>query len=442
MTRFIHLSIIFLLPVLFSCSSPSSLPEEKSAAAVNTGQTPNRIEPKDDAILTKSPLLVADVINFVVENSPSLKASQAKWNAAKTRAVQMSTPEDPSVSVYRMKEMEATKTGLVLEQKFTSSGKLDVQGKVAEQEAKIAQQEFIIQRFNLIAQAKSAYYDLFWANQVVRINQEVKELISNTEKIAELQYATGTGNQQDVLQAQIELARINNEITTLERLKETAMASLNKILNRSASAPLGVPSEITIKPLASTLEQLTERAMEHNPELKAAGLEIDKNKRFIDLANKQFYSDFMVSAEYDRYSYRPGGLPGKNGWAAGIGINIPLWQEKYKAAVREAEAQTRASRESQQSAKNNTEFAVKDISVRIVNAWKVLELYQNNLIPQAEQLLIVSQTSYQTGKTGFIDVLNGNRLILDLKLGFYQAQVDYKKALAELEAVCAFSIEE
>jgi len=403
-------------------------------------------------LLAKSPLSLADVVNFAIERNPSLKASEARWNAAKTKSVQANTLEDPILSVNRMKEMGDNKTGLMISQKIPWSGRLDLQGKVAEQEARIAEQEFVTQRFTLIARTKSAYYDLFWVNQVIRINQEIKEIISNTEKITELQYATGhasgrsavadKGSQQDILKARIEFARIDNEISIWERVKETAAVNLNRYLNRSASAFLGTPTELTIKPLKLSLDQLTQLALEHNPELKTAGLEIDKNKKLTELAHKQSYPDFTISAEYDRFSNLSNGLSNKNGWAGGIGINIPLWREKYQAAVREAEAQTRASEHNQQSARNDTSFAIKDIHIRTLNAWKVVELYQNNLIPQAEQLLAASQASYQTGKMNFLNVLDSSRMLLALKLGLYQAQVDYKKALAELESVCASVIEE
>lgn len=385
---------------------------------------------------------MADVINFAIERNPSLKASEARWNATKTRAVQVSNPEDPSLSFYRMKEIDDIKSGLILSRKFNSPGKLDLQSKVADQETRIAEQEFITQRFTLIAQTKSAYYDLFWVNQAIRINQKVKALISNSEKIAELQYATGKGTQQDILKAQIELARIDNEISIWERVKEIATANLNRYLNRPTSAFLGTPMDITVKPIKASLEELTQLALEHNPELKTAGLEIDKNKKLTELAHKQFNPDFTLSAEYDRFSYRPDNLPGKNGWVIGVGINLPLWREKYHAAVREAEAQTRASEHNQQSARNNTSFAIKDIHIRTLNAWKVVELYQNNLIPQSEQLLVASQASYQTNKADFLSVLDSTRSLLDLKLGLYQAQIDYKKAVAELESVCASPIEE
>jgi outer membrane protein TolC len=444
MRRLPFLFLFILLVALAACSSaltPDST-QTDNAPVTTMPLVKHNAEPNNDTSLTKSPLLLADVINFAIERNPSLKASEARWNAAQTRAVQASASEDPMLSFYRMKEIDDIKSGLVISKKFSTSGRLDLEGKVAEQEALIAQQDFVTQRFMIIAQAKSAYYDFFWVNQAIRINQEIKALISNSEKIAEIQYATGKGSQQDILKARIELARIDNEISIWERVRETALANLNRYLNRPTSALLGEPMDINVKPIKASLEELTQLALEHNPELKAAGLEIEKSKKLTELAGKQYNPDFTLSAEYDRYSYRPDGLPGKNGWAVGIGINLPVWREKYKAAVREAEAQAIASKHNRESAQNNISFALKDIHIRTLNAWRVVELYQNKIIPQSEQLLVSTQASYQTGAANFSEVLDSTRALLDLKLGLYQAQIDYKKALAELESVCAASIEE
>jgi len=97
-------------------------------------------------------------------------------------------------------------------------------------------------------QTKMAYYDLFWINQSLRINKEVKDILTNIEKIAQLQYATGKTAQSDVLKVQIELARLTNEIITLEQMKTTHKHHSIVISIGRSPPPLGEPAPLELKP--------------------------------------------------------------------------------------------------------------------------------------------------------------------------------------------------
>jgi outer membrane protein TolC len=345
--------------------------------------------------------------------------------------------EDPMVSVRTMTGPDETKTGGMVSQKIPLFGKRGLMGRAAQAESGIAEQASINAKWRLIAQTKMAYYELFWFDQALRINREMKDIVANLEQIAQLQYATGKVSQQDVLKAQIELAKINNEIIAMEQMKAAAVTELNGLLNRPATAPLGEPATLVLKPLKLSLEQLVEQAVQYSPELKMAQLEIDKDKAMLSLSRRQYYPDLTFSVEYNRITNGSS----DNEWGGGVGINLPIWVGKYNAAVREAEANQRAGEKNYQSVHNMTMVDIKNGYIKSQAAWRVMESYGKTLIPQAEQSLAASRMAYQTGKADFLDLLDSVRMLLDLKLGLYRAQVDYKTSLAELELCCAFPVE-
>jgi outer membrane protein TolC/YHS domain-containing protein len=389
--------------------------------------------------LTASPLNLDNAITFALENNPSLKAANSRWEASAQRPKQARSPEDPMLSAQYMTDSDMDKIGVMLSQKIPWFGKLSLMGRIAESDVRIEEQKAINERWRLVGKVKIAYYDLFWINRAIRVNEEAKGIISNIEKIALLQYENGKTGQQDVLKARIELARINNEIDALKESRTSAIAALNQLLNRAPAAPLGEPEMNNLSFLALSLEQITDLALKFSPELKMSEEEIRKFDNEVALARKQYYPDWVFSLEYNRIN---SDISGKdNEWGVQAGINIPLWRRKYDSAVREANANQKASQYEYQSMKGKTIFDIKEGYVKITNAWKVIELYQNTLIPQASQSLAVSQVGYQTGKSDFLDLLDSVSMLLNLKLGLYQAQIDYKKELAMLELCCAFPVE-
>jgi hypothetical protein len=73
---------------------------------------------------------------------------------------------------------------------------------------------------------------------------------------AETKYAVGDGIQQDVVRAQLELSLIEDRATTLEQRSRSQTAELNALLNRPATAPLGLPQHLEERHLTRSLDEL------------------------------------------------------------------------------------------------------------------------------------------------------------------------------------------
>lgn len=59
-------------------------------------------------------------------------------------------------------------------------------------------------------------------------------------------------------------------------------------------------------------------------------------------------------------------------------------------------------------------------------------LIERDLLPKAQQSLEVARSAYVTGRTGFLDVVEASRSLLDFELRGIEAQTQRELALAEL----------
>jgi outer membrane protein TolC len=62
-----------------------------------------------------------------------------------------------------------------------------------------------------------------------------------------------------------------------------------------------------------------------------------------------------------------------------------------------------------------------------------LNLYQHALIPQARQSLESSEAAYETGKISFLELLDSERFLLNVRYGYVKIKTDYLTAQARME---------
>jgi outer membrane protein TolC len=131
---------------------------------------------------------------------------------------------------------------------------------------------------------------------------------------------------------------------------------------------------------------------------------------------------------------------GRNAWMASVGINIPLWRGKLRAAESEAAIRLKASQDLRQDLQNDTSARIHELFAEVKMYEEQARLYEHSLIPQAEQALRSAEIAYIAGKTDFLSILDGERMLIQLKTAFAKLTADRGKSLARLERVVGSEI--
>lgn len=392
------------------------------------------------------------VIDEAISSNPELQSAGLRWDASKERVPQVRALDDPNIGFTYYGEQPQTRVGevqasVMASQKIPFYGKLRLKGEVAESEAKVSGEKYRTLEKEIIAKAKSAFYELFWVHKSINIDEENRKLLQRFVKIAEVKYATAKATQQDVLKAQVELSRILNELITLEQLKETARARINTLLNRHPDTRLGTPEEVDITELTVSLDELYEKAKEINPELSVLKHRIERDKAAYELAKKQYYPDFTFGLNYNFVNDLPSSVmsspigEGRDSYAGTLSINVPIFQKrKYDAGVREADAMLKSSERAYKNRENMTLFGVKDFHFKVQTSERLVKLYRDSIIPQAEQSLKAAEAGYQSGQVDFLNLIDSQRMLLDFNLAYYRAVADFGVNIAELERVVGIEL--
>jgi outer membrane protein TolC len=320
-------------------------------------------------------------------------------------------------------------------------GKLSDKEKVAAKEADAMREMFEARKAEIVRQVKLAYYDLAYLDRAIAITQEDQLLLEHYEKLAEARYTQGIGLQQGVVKLQAEITRDRNRLEQLRRQRVDAEAALNALLNRPAQSPIAEVAMRDRPEVDVDIPSLYETARQRRPEVQASLLQVERDEKRIQLARRNYWPDFTLGTSFVNVGGRgdPAGLVtppdqnGKNIYAFSVGINIPIRRRKYDAAVLEATESKIASRRGYESTLNSVEASVRAVGFRIQTLKEQIALFQKALLPQTEQALRSTETAYSTGMVGVLDLLDSERVLLEVRLGLAQLDSDYMKSLAEME---------
>jgi outer membrane protein TolC len=387
-----------------------------------------------DSLIVQNELQLPQLIDDVLARNPSLWAMTAAWQAAAQRYPQVVSLDDPmfgwalgpgswgSDEVNSAYMLEAS-------QKLPWPGKRELRGQVARAGAAAARFEIGDMQLRLVEAAKLGFYDYYLVERELELNGRNARIMQEFRETADSKYRANQVTQQDVLQADVELAELTRRRFELERMRQMAVARINTLLHREADRPLPPPpSQLNGFDEPSPAEILQQVAIERRPDLAAIGARIREEQANAALAAREFYPDLEIFGRYDAFWQEP---PLRT--MVGMNINVPIQRERRRAAVREAmfrANQRRAEFEQQiASIRNDVQAAW----ARMVESRQVAELYRQRLLPVAEQNVASARSGYIAARVDFLRLVEAQRQLIMLREKSYAAEADYHRRAAELE---------
>lgn len=193
------------------------------------------------------------LVQQVLQSNPSIDAMQAAADAANARIESAGALDDPMMSyVVAPNTAGGPRQGLnqnaQISQKFPWPGTLALRSRMAAAEAESANQQTADLRLRLVALTRAAYAQWFYVHRALAINGENVSLVTHLREVAETAYSSGQAPQQDVLHAEVELIRLQNQFLELTRLQRTVQAKINALQNLDPGNTVAAP----VMPFAMT----------------------------------------------------------------------------------------------------------------------------------------------------------------------------------------------
>jgi outer membrane protein TolC len=284
----------------------------------------------------------------------------------------------------------------------------------------------------------------------------------------------------ELLRVQIELTIVQDKLDSLNRVRPALSALLAEALGHAAGDDLlPWPMQASFPPSPPSTELVLAAIREANPDLSALDSLIESDAKQVELARKKGYPDFTVGIDYtsistprqirpdrpfpaslhagrrlltgtsagpagtliDLYSLRNSDEPisyrsgGRDNVMISLRINVPIWRKRVKAEIKEAQLMERATEHAKHRKELSLGSAAQMALFGMDDARRRFNLYEESLLPKAQQTYESLQSAYGTGDTSadFLDLLDSVRQLLDFELEQIRAARDLQIAAADLE---------
>jgi len=385
-------------------------------------------------------LTVDQVLRDVLQNNPSLKAARANWEAMKQRVPQARAWEDLRAGFdtvagrfVDIPRNSFTDQKLMVEQTVPLSGKNRLRGETAEAEAMVAFADLHRRELDVVARGKTLFYRLGNGYEQLKINQNNTQLLERFVEISRAKYEAGSKPESDVLIAETDLAKLHESRADILRQISDAESQLNVVMNRPAQSPLARPEAMRPFTLELELMPLQNLALTYRPELLMARKKIEASEAKLSAARREWIPDPNLRVETSRYN---DASQAASEVMAGVSINLPWFnRRKYKAAIEEAKEMKAAAEYELESARKETLGLVRDALQKAETFHHHVELFRDRIVPLARQNITATRLSYETDKTGFLNLIDAQRTLQEVEAMYSNHLTDYLSALAELESV-------
>ena len=420
--------------VLVCLSTLSKLAFAGSTAGLSA-QTNNTGTPAEAGIIT-----LEAAIRAATESSPRLKVAESAMRASKGERLQAGMWANPEVSVnidnvggkgpYR--GFDSAEITYGLSQVIEIGGKRAARMDLAERGVALASIDYVSARLDLIRDVQLAYAEAISAQEQVKITQEQQSLAK--EVLGVVSQRVGAAREPVIQKSK---AEVTFSSSTIARDKaERALAAAKRVL-----AALCGGSNETFEVDAAAFFAIADPAQivgardawRKTPDFTRSDIEIAKSRAALNLEEANAVPDPKVSAGIRDFRESE-----NRAYAFVFGVALPL------PVLNRNQGGIEKARQEVNRAENTKAAAAMSLGAELTRAQTDLETsyYQavtlkDSILPVADRAFKQAREGYGSGKFSYLEVLDAQRTLYDVRSEYHNALRDYHRSRAQVERISA-----
>ncbi len=383
-----------------------------------------------------------ELLDGLARSHQDLAAMDSRAAATAAGSTRSTALPNPRLTYRYFAQTPETRVGpqrmsFELSQGIPWGGKRELAGEVTSRESRARYLDRDTRYLGLIAELKRAYYRAAFLQAALRLNAEEIALLERFEEIALTRYTTGQGIQQSVLKVQTAISRLQDRRSRLEQELRSRTLTLQRL---SGAGPELVLEPIEL-PALGTPPEVQAASVQRHPASCAAQRRIEAAralKRSRDLDRRPDFRVGVGWTQVDGRTLATGGttLPTDNGKdivALTFGLDLPIRKRPLEAGRVEADLRVSAREAARRDTLDDLLRSARDAASRVETLQQRTDLYSRVILPQAEESLASAEAAYSTDRQGFLDLLDAERVLFEVRLNHRELQAEARIAAAELE---------
>ncbi len=393
-----------------------------------------------------------DFVEAALSNHPELAVTLAEHRAALQRVPQVASLPDPTLQFTQFVRRVETRVGpqlhsVAISQQLPWFGKLDLESQSQFKQAVALYETHRQMQRELVQSVKESYYEVALANRSLRILQEERVLLDLYAELARVRFESGDGRLHSAVKVQTEITLLLDREVALRRGKELARIRLSELIGRRPDQIVFDLGQTEVTSLEETPADLAAIAFREGPLFRSLEAKIEGGEKRVEAARKLSWPNLTLGAAFINVGER-GDLPGifsppdsngKNAYSFSVGITLPIWKRKYRAAVLEATEQLISQRSRYREQQNRLSHELERLLVEIATIEERSRLLETVLLPQSRQAVRGAEEAYRAGQGEVLALLDGERSQFAIRLMLAEQRAEYLKLLARLENLLGVS---
>jgi len=390
------------------------------------------------------------LLGLLFEDNPQIEQAEFRAAAQAERAAQVASLPDPELGYRYFVAQPETRVGpqrqsLEIRQRLPGLGKRGLDREYAELLTDSWESHVTHGEREQVAMLKRSYFEAAYLQEALAINATEKELLGRFEEVALKRYSTGSGIQQSVIKIQTELTRVSDRRIELSNRLDAHHHQIARLVSRPHYTIPLQRIELLPPSVENRDEELEQKALENNPRIRAAMAQTSAASNRRQRSSAASHPDFSLSVGFTDVGRRDDAAAqavsieddGQNIWSIGASVSIPLHRAKIRAGIAEADHALQADRQQLRMTQDHVRHDVQDSLLRLGSLRDRIALYDEVLIPQAQESLGSAEAAYASNRMDVLALLDAERVLLQSRLTYYRLLVDSWITLADIEELVA-----
>jgi outer membrane protein TolC len=375
-----------------------------------------------------SPLTLGDVIRLASERRDEIQAARARIRAGEARPTIVSALQDPMISPsldHLPFMLGGADVSFTIEQQIPLSGIRGHRRASALADVDRLRAEASRTTLDVGLQAVNAFLMVQERRRTAGLVTEQLSFSRDVVSAANARYASGTAPQSDVLRAEVEVARLEALARALVSEVRGAEAMLNTSLALDAESPVPPFASLAFAQPTPSWSAI-KTALTSRPELVAGRAEIVRAEADVQVMRDMFRPMATIRTG-PSYTMTDG-----RGWMAMVGLSLPIWRDKLRAGVAEAQAM-RAMSEADLRAMTRMIEGDAAVAINQLQATRDRQAaLTTDVLPRARMAIEPAVAGYTSGQLPLVSVIEAVQALWLVQADLIAADTELGLAWARL----------
>ncbi len=381
-----------------------------------------------------------EVERLALREDPSVEVIKANRLALDELSVAAGQLPDPMLKLglmslptdtFHLGQEAMTQVQVGLIQKFPRGHTRALSAQQIKQRSEGLDETVVEQKLRILLDVREQFLETIKQQQLLTINAEAIRVFSELADVTQDYYATGKVNQEDVFQASVEVAKVEERAQRILQEEDRARARLATWIGEVAYRdlahdwpPLETPSS----------DAVIQENLKNHPRILALDKNIAASETGVELARQKYKPEFSLDVTYGgRGGTGPDGTSRPDLLSAMVVMDLPLFHKNRQDRVTAASiAQSSAAMYTRDDVYRRMLREIDLHASTLRRQQERFSLFNTILVPESEASSMASFEAYQSSVGDLTTLLRAQLTEFELRLDQARLQAEILKTQARL----------